>query len=68
MRGVRALIILTVLALAVSNALPAFALCVTGTPLCQTFWSYEAVFEGTVVSIDQKAAGDSASPFQSRLA
>jgi hypothetical protein len=29
-----------------------------GTPLCQTFWSYDAVFEGTVVSIDAKAAED----------
>jgi hypothetical protein len=35
---------------------PAYALCSWLGPPCSTFWSYEAVFEGTVVSIEQKPA------------
>jgi len=33
---------------------PAQALCAWLGPSCSTFWSYEVVFEGTVVSIEQK--------------
>jgi hypothetical protein len=35
---------------------PAYALCSWQGPPCSTFWSYEAVFEGTVISIEQKPA------------
>jgi len=33
---------------------PAQALCAWLGPTCSTFWSYETVFEGTVLSIEQK--------------
>jgi len=56
--------VLALLACIVSNAAPASALCVSGVPLCQSFWSYETVFEGTVVRIDQKTADDPATPFK----
>jgi len=56
--------IVALLAFAVSISAAASALCVTGIPLCQSFWSYVAVFDGIVLSIDQKAANDPATPFK----
>jgi len=35
---------------------PAHARCAWMGPACSTFWSYEAVFEGTVANIEQKPA------------
>jgi len=64
MQRARASGIVAFFAFVVSIAAPASALCVSGIPLCQSFWGYEAVFEGTVLSIDQKAASDPATPFK----
>jgi hypothetical protein len=43
-----------VLAVLLCTTSPAAALCVGGVPLCESFWSYEMVFEGSVSAIVQE--------------